>query len=201
MFDTTKARDEVSGLARSRPPEALKAARRIADPWFAVQALAWVARFAPAELAAVALAEARATAKSGRDAYQRTAIMAWPVRAAIETGADDMAALMLADALALLSKVKPPASRTEAAALLLEAAFPGGRRLWEPVLATLEAHCPPGNDIRAARTYRMLSQLVATEDLDAARRLVAVIPPGKARERAEKELADGAKAQPRAFFG
>ncbi|MDX2155099.1 MAG: hypothetical protein SFW09_01205 [Hyphomicrobiaceae bacterium] len=201
MFDTTKARDQVSELAPTRPAEAFRVARQIADPWFAVQALAWVGRYAPADMSATALGEARATARAGRDAYQRSAVLAWPIRAAIETANGAAAAMMLAEACALLPKVRPAASRAEAAGLLLEAAFPGGRGLWEPILAVIEAHCPPGNDWRTWRLYRTLAHIVAVEDPEAARRLVAAIPPGKARDRAEKELANGAIVSPRAFFG
>src|SRR5690606_23849192 len=102
MFDTTKARDQVAEIARSRPAEALRVARTIADPWFAVQALAWVARFAPDDIGETALAEASETAKAGRDAYQRSAVLAWPIRAAIETGRLAAACKMIENGLVLL---------------------------------------------------------------------------------------------------
>lgn len=200
MFETTKARDQVAELAPSRPAEALRVARMIADPWFAVQALAWVARFAKDDIGATALAEAGDTAKAGRDAYQRSAVLAWPIRAAIETGRLDTAQKMLASGVALLPKVRPPGSRAEAGGLLLEAAFPGGRSLWQPVLAAIEKHCKPGDDWRAGRLYRSLAHIVSREDPDAARRLVEALPEGKTRARAEKELAAGVTAEPRAFF-
>lgn len=200
MFETTKARDQVAALAKEQPAEALRQARMIADPWYAVQALAWVARFAPADIAAPALAEARETAKAGRDAYQRAAILAWPVRAAVETGAESAAKAMLADAIALLPKVRPTASRAEAGGLLLEAAYRGGPDHWRPVLAAIEAHAPPESDWKAGRTYRALAHIVMSEDAEAARRLVAALPPGKTRERADKELAEGFTAEPRPFF-
>lgn len=200
MFETTKARDQVAALAKEQPAEALRLARMIADPWYAVQALACVARFAPAAIAAPALAEARATAKAGRDAYQRAAILAWPIRAAVEASDNAAAKAMLADAIALLPKVRPSASRAEAGGLLLEAAFPGGPSLWRAILAAIEQHAPPENDWKAGRTYRALAHIVIVEDAEAARRLVAALPPGKTRDRAEKELAEGVTAQPRPFF-
>ncbi len=200
MLETTKARDQVAELARTEPAEALRIARMIADPWFATQALAWVVRFAPANIAAVALKEARATAKAGRDAYQRSTVLAWPIRAAIQSGDVAAARAMLDDAVALLAKARPVASRAEAGGLLLEAAFPGGRDLWEPVLAAIEKDAPPGDDWRAGRVYRSIAHIIATEDAESARRLVAKLPAGKTRDRAEKELADGVTAQPREFF-
>lgn len=201
MFETTKARDQVAELARTQPAEALRLARMIADPWYATQAFAWVARFAPADIAAPALAEARGTAKAGRDAYQRSAVLAWPIRAAVDTGNHAAAGAMLADAMTLLPKVRPAASRAEAGGLLLEAAFPGGAGLWRPVLAAIEKHAPPEDDWKAGRTYRALAHIVVTVDAEAARRLVAALPLGKTRDRAEKELADGVTAEPRSFFG
>lgn len=200
MFETTRAREEVAALAKAKPAEALRAARKIADPWFATQALAWVVRFAPAEIATAALAEARETAKAGREAYQRAAVLAWPVRAAIEVGNAPAAQAILDDAIALLPKVRPSPSRAEAGGLLFEAAFPGGEALWRPLLQAIETHAPPEHDWKAGRTYRALSHILAPIDGEAARRLVAALPPGKTRDRAEKELADGVTAQPRAFF-
>jgi len=200
MFETSKARDEAAALSRQRPAEAFRLARKIADPWFAVQALAWVARFAPPELAGMALDEARATAKGGRDSYQRSAVLAWPVRAAIETGDTRRAHDMLADAIVLLPKVRQPASRVEAGSLLLEAAFPGGRMLWQPALAAIEAHCAPDADRRIGRMYRQLALLVATEDREAAERLAGALPEGRERARAFQELETGSSAVPRSFF-
>jgi hypothetical protein len=200
MFETTKARDQVAGLAPSQPAEALRVARRIADPWFAVQALAWIVRFAKDGTGETALAEARDVAKAGRDAYQKSAVLAWPIRAAIETGHRDAALAMVTSAVALLPKVRPAASRAEAGGLLLEAAFPGGRELWLPVLQAIEAHCQPGNDWRAQRLYRSLSQIVVGEDADAAQRLVDALPEGRTKDRARQELAAGVTLTPRDFF-
>jgi len=200
MFETTKARDQVAELAPSRPVEALRVARMIADPWFAVQALAWVARFAPGDIGDEALSEARDTAKAGRDAYQRSAVLAWPIRAAIETERLDAARQMLTSGLALLPKVRPAGSRAEAGGLLLEAAFPGGHSLWKPALTAIEQHCPPGDDWRSGRLYRSLAHIVSREDPKAARRLVDALPKGKTRTRAEKELLEGVTAEPRPFF-
>lgn len=200
MFETTKARDHVARLAGEQPAEALRVARMIADPWFAVQALAWVVRFAPDDIAEVALNEARDTAKAGRDAYQRSAVLAWPIRAAVETGRLEAAQSMLASGLLLLAKVKPAGSRAEAGGLLLEAAFPGGRALWEPALQAIETHCHPGDDWRAGRLYRTLAHIVANVDREAANQLVAALPEGKTKARAETELAEGVTAEPRAFF-
>ena len=200
MFETTKAREEVASLAKTNPTEALRAARKIADPWFAAQAFAWVARFAPPEIASVAIREACETAKAGRDAYQRSAVLAWPLRAAIETENVKAAKAIVSDAIALLPKVRPSPSRAEAAGLLFEAAFPGGELLWRPLLAAIETHAPPDNDWKAGRTYRTLSHILGDVDKAAANRLVAVLPPGKTKDRAEKELAEGLIAPPRPFF-
>lgn len=200
MFNTTKARDQVAEMAPSRPAEALRLARTIADPWFAVQAFAWVARFAPDDTGETALTEAEDTAKAGRDAYQRSAVLAWPIRAAIETGRLEAAHRMIARGVALLPKVRPAGSRAEAGGLLLEAAFPGGDAMWRPVLEAIETHCPPGNDWRAGRLYRSLAHIVVTEDPQAARRLVEALPEGKTRDRAEKELADNVTSEARPFF-
>ena len=43
----TQQRDLAGQLAPNDPARALSTARAIQDPWFACQALGWVARFAP----------------------------------------------------------------------------------------------------------------------------------------------------------
>lgn len=200
MFETTRAREEVAALAKSNPAEALRAARKIADPWYATQAFAWVARFAPDDIAAEALEEARETAKAGRDAYQKTAVLAWPLRAAVEIKNGKVAKAIANDAIAMLPRVKPSPSRAEAGGLLFEAAYPEGKTGWKPLLDAIEKHAPPENDWKAGRTYRALAHILAKDDMAAARRLIAALPPGKTKERAEKELDDGVTAEPRAFF-
>jgi hypothetical protein len=200
MQDTTKARDKVAELSASQPKEALRLARQIADPWFAVQALAWIVRRADSAIAGEALGEARDTAKAGRDAYQRASVLAWPIRAAVETGRIEEARRMLADGLALIPKVKPAGSRAEAAGLLLEAAFPAGPDVWRPALEAIEAHCAGDGDWRSGRLCRSVAHLLAHEHMADARRLVAAMPEGKIKDRAAKELGEGVTAEPRPFF-
>ena len=81
----TLQRDQAANLAKSHPDRALKKARRIKEPWFRAQALAWVARYSPGETVSLAREAARA-AQQCDDAYQRAAVRAWEIAALAEVG-------------------------------------------------------------------------------------------------------------------
>lgn len=116
-------------LAHTDPKEAFDAAERIDDAWYAAQAFAAIARFAGEALQAEAFAASRAAAGRGKDAYQQCAVLAWPLRAAIEVRDLNLAASILNEALRQLGQIDYFSSRAEAMDLLFQAAYPGGMRL------------------------------------------------------------------------
>jgi hypothetical protein len=193
-------RVRATKLAKSRPDEAFKVASGIADAWHRVQALAWVARFAPPDISRKALQRAAGSALEGKDSYCRAAALAWPIRAAIELGHEELAAPMLAGARIVLPHIELFCSRAEACSLLFQASFEGPRHLWEPLLTELPALCPPGSHWRAARLYRTIGAILADRDSHAARLFIESIPPGKARSRCLRDLENGVKRPPRPFF-
>ena len=193
-------RDRVMRLAKSRPGDALKEASGIANAWSRVQALAWVARFAPPNISLTALKRAASDAMEGKDTYCQAAVLAWPIRAAIERGYEELAAPMLAGARIVLPRIEHLGSRAEACSELFQAAFEGPRHLWEPLLTELPALCPPGSHWRAARLYCTIGAILADRDGHAARLFVASIPPGKAQRRCLRDLENGVKRPLRPFF-
>lgn len=193
-------RGRAAELAKSRPDEALEVASGIDDPWYQAQALSCVARFAPPDIASDAFGRSVRAAAAGKDSYCRAAVLAWPIRAAIERGEDERAAAMLATARRELPEVELFCSRAEAASLLFQAAFAGPRRLWGPLLAEITSLCPHDSHWRSARLYLTISTILAGWDGNSAMRFIDSMPPGKAQRRCRRAAAEGARARPRTFF-
>jgi hypothetical protein len=199
-MDNVEGREAAQRLARSDPERALGFARAIRDPWYRCQALAWIARYAGPQIATVAFTEAIAAAAQGGDGYRRLAVLAWPIRAAIERGQAGRAAPWLHAALAEIATVEPMASRAYALGLLWSAAFPAGPQLRAAVRAAVLAHCPPDRSWRAARLYRTIVATLAAAHPEDGQALIAAMPGGKARTQVERRRAAGELGGPRAFF-
>lgn len=200
MLANPMARNMAQELARTNPREALRVAKSIADPWYRVQALSWVARFAPDEIADAAFGEIPSTASATRDAYQSTAVLAWPLRAAFERGRMELATAFRDESAAGIAGIEQMASRAEAIGLLFAAAFPGGPALRGPILAACSGHCPPDGHWRSVRLYRSIAAMLAAENADAAADFARSMTAGKARDRCLIDLAVGKTEMARPFF-
>ena len=123
----TQGRDHATRLAAINFSAALAAAREVSDPWYACQALAWVARYAPeTELPRIA-EEALEEAARASDPYQRVGASAWPVRALIEREQSARVHSLLPAILAQVGQIDNFGSRSQALFLLFQAVFPLGR--------------------------------------------------------------------------
>jgi hypothetical protein len=157
METATHQRDIAIKLARTHPTEALAAAHRVSEPWYRAQALAWVARYAPTNMMSErALAEARSAAQLAGDVYRQTAVLSWPIRAALEIAQHRLAKAMLEDAILLLPKIDPSASRAEAASLLFDACVVGGSEYWTPLIDTISKCCLDDAHWRTKRLHKKL---------------------------------------------
>lgn len=192
---SSESRDHAIHLAKQRSPKALAAARKVVDPWYRAQALSYVARFTSGDPAPV-LDEAFAAAAACEDAYQRVAVSAWPIRALIELGRRADARARTTSAASELHSVQPTSSRSQAAFLLFQAAFPLGaqvrERLAHELLRVATGHW------RAARNFRDGVQMLARSDRALAERLVASAPDPALRAKAARALSE--PAAPRTFF-
>ncbi|MGD8453316.1 MAG: hypothetical protein PVJ57_16005 [Phycisphaerae bacterium] len=160
----TQARDHVCSLATADTEAALQVARGIDDPWFACQALAWAARFAPDERVEAIVAEALTVGHRHADPYKVVGSTAWPIRALVERGRTNRIAPILEEMLDRVPRIEPPAGRSEAVFLLFQAVFPAGRNWWARVLDVLIAVSDPGTHWRQARNTRDALLMVAEED-------------------------------------
>jgi hypothetical protein len=193
------ARQQVQNLATTDPARALSMARTVAGPWFRCQALAQAGRFAPASTVKATLDEAVAAAAEADDAYRRTAVLAWPIRAAIERGRIELATAYLRTALDQVPSVEPLASRAYALHLLWPAVFPAGPVLREPVWQAVVAHCPADRSWRTTPLYRQIAATLRSESAAEADRVLAVLPRGKTRNKLEGKLREE-RQTPRGFF-
>jgi hypothetical protein len=194
-------RDEVIGMVRDRPERALRQAEEIADAWHRAQGLSWVARYAADELMAKrAFDGARAAAAKGKDAYQKAALLAWPIRAAVETQRGDLAKAMFDEALKVLQRIALFTSRADAIELIYAAAFPCGAGLRDRLVALLPELCPVTVHWRAARMHETIALVMATQDAAAAQAFVEGWPACKTRDRVLRRLARGQQQLPRSFY-
>lgn len=199
-FASSEARNAVTETARDDPERAFGIAVGIRDQWFRAQSFGWVARYARGDLARQAFDGARAAAAAGKDSYRKSAPLAWPIRAAVETQRLGLAKELFGIALSELPKVHLYCSRASAIELVLPAAFPAGPGLRAPLLALLPELCPVTSHWRSGRLHIAIAAMLASEDAAAAMAFGEALPPCKTRDRILRDLAGGMAWGPRAFF-
>jgi hypothetical protein len=187
--DGVAGRMRAQQLAPVDPAAALAVARVVADAWYRCQALSSVARVAPYEFAAKAFREARAAAAQGADAYQRAAVLAFTVEAALERGWTALAGEILREALDRIPSVEPANSRAFALALLWVKAFEGGEEMRRQMVACALAHCDPNRGWRAERLFRDMIERLCAEQGAA---LIDALRPGRTKQRLARRYANRA---------
>jgi hypothetical protein len=152
-MSATLQRDHASTLAKSNPKKALAQARKIAEPWFRAQALAWVARFTDGDPIAIA-SEAAKAARECDDDYKKSKVRAWEIAALAERRCLTEARRSLREALSLAKQVVPPSSRSEALFLLMQAAFKLAQDDAVRAYEVLKTTCLPDEHWRCKRAMR-----------------------------------------------
>jgi hypothetical protein len=199
-MNPTLARDRATKLALTDTEAALKVARQIDDPWFACQALAWVARFAPNQRAQTIAKRALSVGRNHPDPYKSVACAAWPVRALIETGNMNVLMPILGKLMKRAATIESAVSRSEALLLLLQAVLPARRTVWKEVLSALITASQPCLHWRQRRNLRDALLMVASRDSTVASDAMHRIADQRTRTQIERRLAQGELAAPRAFF-
>ena len=184
-------RNTVAATAREFPEQAYGIAEQIPEALFRAQSFAWVARYAPGDLALRGFESARWAAAGGKDAYQRSAPLAWPIRAAIETQRLPLARTMFETALGELPKISRYCTRADAIELLFPAAFPAGQDFRRPLLVDLPELCPATSHWKCGRLCVLIARQLAWEDCDAALAFADALPACKTRDRLLRMLAGG----------
>jgi hypothetical protein len=190
-------RGQACALAQSEPQRAFDLALTIPDGWYRCQAMAEIALHAPDPLSEKAFRHARTAAAASHDSYQRSAVLAFAIAAALGRGRKDLASAMLRNALTLAPAVEPMASRAHALNLLWRTAtHHGDGNMRAAVIAAVEAHVHPDRSWRARRLYRDITDELARADPRKAAAVVTAMPPGKARAYLERRLAPNSPGFP-----
>jgi hypothetical protein len=160
----TQQRDTAGRLAPIDPTRALAIARAIEDPWFACQALAWVARFAPDDQFMGIIKESLRVCRAEVDPYRVVAPVAWPIRAIVERNCLEMLPSVIPELLLRAEDIEILASRSEALFLLFQAVFPAGRENWLAVFQALREASTPLMSWRQRRNLCDAILIVCGED-------------------------------------
>ena len=200
VMTATQQRDLAGRVAGTDPTRALALARGIEDPWFACQALAWVARYAPEDQVQGIIRESLMVSRKSPDPYRIVAAAAWPVRAVVERGHTRMLASIIPELLVLAKEIKLLVSRSEALFLLFQAVFPAGQKIWLPVLESLREASTPLIGWRQRRNLTEAVLIIWSEDQNLAAELISDLSDLKLKKKIERTIATGERRLPRPFF-
>ncbi len=193
-------REQAVRLANSDWRAAVGRARAVTDPWYRCQALAWAARFAPDEELVRIADEAIKTATAGKDAYQKVAAVAWPVRALIERGNLARAGKAVNGVLARVPEFQYADAQAEALFLLLQAALPAPHTVWKPVFEAIFNMPHPPIHWRQRRVMRDAILMVHARDPALADVARGRVKDDKTRRQVDRRLAASERVEPRSFF-
>jgi len=199
-MSATQQRDSAGRLAPTDPARALATARAIADPWFACQALAWVARFAPEDQFISIIKESLLVCRAEVDPYRVVAPAAWPIRAIVERKHLKLLSSVIPDLLLRAEDIQILSSRSEALFLLFQAVFPAGGVSWFPVFESLRMASTPLISWRQRRNLGDAILMIWNEDQPLAQEILSALDDVKLKKKVEKLLATSEPVVPRAFF-
>ncbi|MDB5603005.1 MAG: hypothetical protein JWN71_5049 [Xanthobacteraceae bacterium] len=189
-------RGVACSLAPTQPERAFAIAATIPDGWYRCQAMTAIARAAPEPLSEKAFAAARAAAAAGEDTYQQAAVLAGTLYSAIECRRPALATAIFHDILKMVPNIEPMGSRAAALSWLWTTVHRAGTPdMRQTVIDLTVAHCHPDRSWRAVRLYRQIVANLAWDRPDAAEKLIAAMPHGKARARVTRRRAEGEKSR------
>jgi len=194
-------RDSVAKLAKTDCGAALQFASSIEEPGKRIQALGWVARFAPAaRVEPIVNSALEIACVPTDDAYASVLALAWPLRALHETKNRAAIPDALAKAIELAPDVTPTSSRCEALLLLIHAVLPAGVEIANPALDALQRLCAGDDHWRIVRAFAGAALLVNAIDKTLALQIAHAMPEGNKRDMAIARLQAGESEKVRKFF-
>jgi len=199
-MNATLQRELACRLAPSDSARALATAQEIDDPWFACQALAWVARYASDSEFSGIVKESLRVVRDEDDPYRVVASAAWPIRAIVERNRPEMLASVIPDLLRRAEDIKLFASRSEALFLIFQAVFPAGRYYWRSVLESLRRASTPLINWRQRRNLLDAVMIVRGEDEELALEIMNSVADAKLKSKMERTWATSEPLPPRRFF-
>ena len=200
FMNANQQRELAARLAPGDPALALSTARAIHDPWYACQALAWVARFAPEQEFAKIVYESLRVVRAEADPYRVVAPSAWPIRAMVERDRVELLPSVIPELLLRAEEIKLLVSRSEALFLLFQAVFPAGREHWLPVLDSLRQASTPLINWRQKRNLTDAIMIVRGEDEQLAFEIYDAVDDQKLKKKITRIWAIPERHLPRPFF-
>lgn len=192
-----RARNAAGARAKHDWRGALDDARRIDDPWYRAQALAHVVQHAPAAETDRIVALFDATVREGKDEYQRVTLPFWLSMALLMRGERDRAECVAIGVVENSPRVVPIGSRAETLGLVTMALL-AMRSKHLVVLAERTAHLAhPAAHWRCLRAARRAIGCLAMVDVEAARRVVALVTNDRTARRVSLEIEHIAQRAPR----
>jgi hypothetical protein len=199
-MNPSQLRNIASQLAPNDSARALATARTRKDAWYASQALAWVARYAPdAEFPGI-IKESLLVVQAETDPYRVVASAAWPIRAIVERNQLKMLPSIVSDLLVRAQSIELFASRSEALFMIFAAIFPAGRKYWRPVLESLRQASTPLINWRQRRNLLYAVMIVRGEDEVLALEIMNSVNDPKLKSKIQREWAKSEPWPPRPFF-
>lgn len=198
-MSASEERQRAIDAARTDFREALTRARKVSDPWYRCQSLAYVARYAPEGDVLRVANEAVKAGKEGKNAYKQAAVCAWPLCALAERGKTERAEKLVAELLPLVASIDHPVSRMDALLLLWEAAVRLPHPVEQSLFEALLAACSAANSWKVGRTMQFLALVRAAEDPAQAEAIVDAMKESPYKRQARKALAAGKTEQRRVF--
>ncbi len=195
-----KLRTQSCDLACNDWQRATEIAAQIDEPWYAAQAYAWCGRYAPERQWIALIDKSFATARSGRDAYQRLGATAWPLRALIERGQPDQAAAIFDTLIGAAQAIEYPGSRAEACFLVFQAVAIGPAPLADRSFRWLLNQLQPATHWRQQRALRDTAIIAMTLGLAQMTDLPMLIADERISNRATTQFIAGVRQEPRRFF-
>jgi hypothetical protein len=184
-------------LARRDTDGALARARADGHAGNRCHYLAWVAHCADDRRVVAIAHEALATCDQIENHYSSVALAAWPLRALAERGHDDECERALPRVFARAEPLENPVNRLDAFERLFHGVFPVARAR-RRVLVELIAACREASSWKAPRCLANVAATLGSAPADCAL-VLAALPDGRHRRRAERSLALGG-LRPGAFF-
>jgi hypothetical protein len=198
-ISATQLRQLAGRLAPTDPARALATARAIQDPWFACQALAWVARYIPDEQFPKIIEESLRVCSAEIDPYRVVAPTAWPIRAIVERNHSQLLGFV-PGLLRRAKDIENMGSRSEAIFMLFQAIFPAGPGNWFSVLQSLREASTPLINWRQRRNLCNAVLLVRNEDEQLALEIINDLEDLKLKKKIAKMWATSKTHNPRPFF-
>ena len=156
----TNLRNKVSQLAQNNIEEAMKVSKKIIQPWFKAQALAYIVKYIESSKVIKIANEAKKVANECDDDYKKSSVRAWEIVALAERGFKKESEKALNEALKLAVNIEPLSSRCEALFNLFQASCHINMSIAKRLYERMQSLCPIEKHWRAKRAIKNANEII-----------------------------------------